>query len=92
MYYTGIYKEILPMERIVYTDSLSDGEGNVLSPTEMGMPAGSPATMDVTVTFSHEAGKTTVTVSHVGSGEGADYAAMGWEQAFDKLAGVLAKA
>ena len=92
MYYTGIYKEILPMERIVYTDSLSDGEGNVLSPTEMGMPAGSPATMDVTVTFSHEAGKTTVTVSHVGSGEGADYAAMGWEQAFDKLAAVLAEA
>ena len=92
MYYTGIYKEIVPMERIVYTDSMSDAEGNVMSPTEMGMPAGSPTSMDVTVTFAHAGGKTTVTVSHVGSGEGADHAAMGWEQAFDKLAAVLAEA
>ncbi len=92
MYYTGIYKEIVPMERIVYTDSLSDAEGNVMPPSAMGMPEGSPESMDVTVTFAHEDGKTTVTVSHVGHGEGADYAAMGWEQAFDKLTAVLAGA
>jgi uncharacterized protein YndB with AHSA1/START domain len=92
MYYTGTYKEIVPMERIVYTDSLSDAEGNVMSPTEMGMPEGSPESMDVTVTFAHEDGKTTVTVSHVGYGEGADQAGMGWEQAFDKLTAELAEA
>ncbi len=92
MYYTGTYKEIVPMERLVYTDSLSDAEGNVMSPTAMGMPEGSPETMDVTVTFAHEDGTTTVTVSHLGHGEGADYAAMGWEQAFDKLTVVLAEA
>jgi uncharacterized protein YndB with AHSA1/START domain len=91
MYYTGVYKEIVPMERIVYTDSLSDAAGNVLSPDEMGMPAGSPGNMDVTVAFAFKDGKTKVTVSHVG-GEGADYAAMGWKQAFDKLAEVLAEA
>lgn len=91
MYYTGIYKEIVPMERIVYTDSLSDAEGNVMSPTEMGMPEGSPEIMDVTVTFAHKDGKTTVTVSHVGHGEGADYAAAGWEQALEKLTAVLAQ-
>ena len=92
MYYTGIYKEIVPMERLVFTDSLSDAEGNVMSPSEMGMPEGSPGTMDVTVTFAHEDGKATVTVSHVGFGEGGDYAAMGWEQAFAKLADMLAEA
>lgn len=92
MYYTGEYKEILPMERIVYSDGMSDAEGNAISAQAMGMPDGSPDSMDVTVTFSHKDGKTTVTVSHVGVGEGADYAGIGWEQAFEKLADVLAKA
>lgn len=90
MHYTGSYKEINPMERIVYTDSLSDEKGKVLSPTVMGMPEGTPESMDVTVTFLHEDGKTMVTVSHVSSGP-EDRAGMGWEQAFDKLAAVLAK-
>lgn len=87
MYSTGIYKEVVPMERLVYTDSFSDAEGNVTSPAKMGMPG----TMDVTVTFVHADGKTTVTVSHVGYGAGAEHAGMGWEQAFDKLAAVLAE-
>jgi len=89
MYYAGVYKEIVPMERIVYTDGFSDSEGNEISPAEMGMPADSPSSMDVTVSFTHEGGKTTVTVSHVGGGKG-DHAAMGWEQAFDKLGSFLA--
>jgi uncharacterized protein YndB with AHSA1/START domain len=92
MYYVGYYKEIVPMRRLVYTDSLSDAEGNVLSPSEMGMPEGSPSSMDVTVTFSHADGKTTVTVSHAGYGEGADRAGAAWEQAFDKLSAVLVEA
>jgi len=54
MYFTGIYKEIVPMERIVYTDSMSDAEGNLMYPSVMGMPEGSPASMAVTVTFAHE--------------------------------------
>jgi uncharacterized protein YndB with AHSA1/START domain len=86
MYYTGSYKEIVPMERLVFTDSMSDAEGNV-----MGMGEGMPESMDVTVTFEHADGKTTVTVSHVGYGPNAEYASMGWEQAFDKLTTVLAK-
>lgn len=92
MHYTGTYKEVVPMERLVYSDSMTDAEGNVMPPTAMGMPEGSPESMDVTVTFSHDEGKTTVTVSHVGYGEGADHAGKGWEMAFDKLAAELAKA
>ena len=78
------------MKRIVYSDSMADAEGNLMDPVMKGMPEGSPMTMDVTVTFSHEDGKTTVTVSHVGQGE-KDYAGSGWEQAFEKLADVLAQ-
>jgi uncharacterized protein YndB with AHSA1/START domain len=90
MYYTGSYKEVVPMERLVYTDSMSDAEGNVISPAAMGMGEGMPEVMDVTVTFVHSDGKTTVTVSHVGIGDSAEHAGMGWEQAFDKLTSVLA--
>ena len=86
MYFTGSYKEVVPMERLVYTDASSDAKGNV-----MGMGEGKHESMDVAVTFVHAVGKTTVTVSHVGSGDGAEYARMGWEQAFDKLTVVLAK-
>ena len=86
MYFTGSYKEVVPMKRLVFTDSSSDAEGNV-----KGMGEGMPESMDVTVTFVHTDGKTTVTVSHVGYGPGAEYAGMGWEQAFDKLTEVLAK-
>jgi uncharacterized protein YndB with AHSA1/START domain len=86
MYFTGSYKEVALMERLVFTDSMSDAEGNV-----MGMGEGMPEFMDVTVTFVHADGKTTVTVSHVGYGASAEHAGMGWEQAFDKLTAVLAK-
>ena len=86
MFFVGFYKVIEPMERLVFSDAMSDAEGNIL-----GMGEGMPESMDVTVTFVHEDGKTTVTVSHVGYGPNAEYAAMGWEQAFDKLSRVLAK-
>jgi uncharacterized protein YndB with AHSA1/START domain len=81
MYFTGIFKEIVPMERLVFSDSMSDADGNAL-----GMGPGMPEQMEVTVTFEHLDGKTTVTVSHMGD-EGAS---MGWEQAFEKLASMLA--
>ncbi len=87
MYFTGTYKEIVPMKRLVFTDSFSDAEGNLMPNAMVGIGEGKPEIMDVTVTFAHAGGKTTVTVSHVG----AEHAAMGWEQAFDKLAAILAK-
>ena len=83
MYFTGVYKEVAPMERLVYSDSMSDPEGNV-----MPAPEGMHGTMEVTVIFAHAGGKTTVTVSHAGN----EQAGMGWEMAFDKLSAVLAQA
>ena len=79
------------MKRLVFTDSFSDAEGNVMSHAMMGMDEGMPEIMDATVTFVHADGKTTVTVSHVGYGASAEHAGMGWDQAFDKLAVVLTK-
>ncbi|MEK6221409.1 MAG: SRPBCC domain-containing protein [Chloroflexota bacterium] len=93
MFTTGTYLEIAPMERLVYSDSMSDAMGNERTAEvmeKMGMPAGKAPSMDVTVAFEHADGKTTVTISHAGSGEGGKQAGMGWEQALEKLEATLA--
>ena len=49
MWFTGEFLEVVVNERLVYTDSMSDEHGNVLSAAEAGMPAGHPTTTQVTV-------------------------------------------
>ena len=88
MWTTGEYTEIVPNERLVYTESPADENGNVVSPSAMGMPDGYPATTEVTVLLEDLGGRTKMVMTHAGmpadSGAGG-----GWEQAFDKLAGHL---
>jgi uncharacterized protein YndB with AHSA1/START domain len=85
---TGIYKEIIPMERIVFTDSFADAEGNVVPATYYGMSPDFPLEMLVTVTFEDFDGKTKLTLKHVGMplGETSEQAGAGWNESFDKLA------
>jgi uncharacterized protein YndB with AHSA1/START domain len=40
MWFTGEYREIVERRRLVYTESMSDEDGNVLSPADVGMPEG----------------------------------------------------
>jgi len=88
MWTTGEYVEIAPTERLVYTESPADENGNVVSPSAMGMPEGYPATTEVTVLLEDLGGSTKMIMTHAGvpasSGAGG-----GWEQAFDKLAVLL---
>jgi uncharacterized protein YndB with AHSA1/START domain len=90
---TGVYKEIVPHERIVTTDSFADADGNVVSSTEYGME-GVPLEMLLTVTFEDLGGKTRMTLLHEGlpAGEHREGASMGWSTSLDKLAAVLADA
>jgi len=85
MWTTGEYTEIVPNERLVYTESPADENGNVVSPSTMGMPDGYPTTTEVTVLLEDLGGRTKMVMTHAGvpadSGAGG-----GWEQAFDKLA------
>ena len=85
MWTTGEYTEIVPNERLVYTESPADENGNVVSPAVMGMPEGYPATTEVTVLLENLGGRTKMVMTHTGvpadSGAGG-----GWEQAFAKLA------
>ena len=48
---TGVYKEIIPMKRIVATDSFADSEGNVVSASYYGMSGDWPLELNVIVTF-----------------------------------------
>ncbi len=39
MWFTGEYREVVENERLVYTESMSDEDGNVASPSGMGAEA-----------------------------------------------------
>jgi uncharacterized protein YndB with AHSA1/START domain len=84
MWFTGEYREVVTNRRVVYTESMSDADGNVLSPSDLGMPAEHPTTTEVTVEFTDNAGRTTMVMTHVGVPPGSPGAA-GWAMAFDKL-------
>lgn len=88
MWFTGVYKEITRPSRLVYTESMCDADGVIVSPQSMGMPEGHPDITEVIVELSEAGGKTTMTLVHVGVPEGSAGAG-GWTQAFDKLAAAL---
>ncbi len=83
MWSTGEYTEIVPNKRLVYTDSPCDENGNIMSPQDMGMPEGYPATTEVTIVLEDLGGQTKMTLTHSGVPAGA---ADGWTQAFEKMA------
>jgi uncharacterized protein YndB with AHSA1/START domain len=85
MWFTGEYREVVENERLVYTESMSDEHGNVVSPSDMGVPAGHPATTEITVELEDLGGRTKMVMTHAGVPEHSP-GATGWAMAFDKLA------
>ncbi|MCE8429666.1 MAG: SRPBCC domain-containing protein [Candidatus Methanoperedens sp.] len=83
---TGVYREIVPLERIVCRDSFADKKGNVVPATDYGMSADIPLELQVTLTFEEHDGKTKMTLKHVGIPEGqmSDLTEVGWNESFDK--------
>jgi len=91
-YSTGVYREIVPLQRIVYTDSFADENGKVVSAAHYGMGEDFPLELLVTLTFEdYEDGKTRFTLRHAGmpEGENSEMAGLGWNQSLDKLAETL---
>lgn len=84
----GIYREIVEPERIVYTDTFADAEGNPVPPSYYGFSEGHPSETLVTVTFTEQDGRTTLTLQHSirESVEEYEGAQQGWNEMFDKLA------
>jgi len=89
----GIYREIVKPERIVFTDSFADEEGNPVPATHYGLSPDYPAEMLVTVMFAQHEGRTKLTLQHVGIPSGAEHDSCeaGWTQSLDRLAEHLAK-
>ncbi len=87
---TGEYRQIVPRAMIVYTDSFSDSEGNVVPASHYGMPGDWPSEMLVTVTFEEVGGRTKMTLRHDGIPPDAmSDCENGWSGSFDKLAEIL---
>lgn len=90
MWFIGQYQEITPPNRLVYTESMCDAEGNIMKPEDMGMPPGAPEVTEVSVSLQSEGSQTVMVMVHKGvpagtPGEG------GWMQAFDKLEAALSQ-
>jgi len=89
----GVYREIVLLEKLVYTDSFSDEDGNIVSATHYGMSPDFPLETLVTVTLEDEDGKTKMTLKHTDlpAGEMSEQTGAGWNESFDKLAKSLRK-
>jgi len=89
---TGVYREIIPMERIVCTDSFADAKGDVVPAVYYGMSRDFPLERLITVTFHEHEGMTRLTLKHTGIPvTDSENAKTVWNGSFDKLAEYLAK-
>ena len=97
MWSTGIYREIVPMKKIVVTDSFADEEGNVVPGSYYGLPGTMPMETNITITFEEYppagGGKTKMTLAYQSAegieGKMLEDMTQGWNQSFDKLAASL---
>lgn len=91
---TGFYREVSEPERLVFTDSFADADGNLISGAVYGMDE-LPLEMLFTLTLD-ELGpmQTRMTLHHSGmpAGEHRDMAIQGLSQSFDKMAVAIANA
>jgi uncharacterized glyoxalase superfamily protein PhnB/uncharacterized protein YndB with AHSA1/START domain len=88
---TGVYREIVPPERLVCTDNFADEKGNLVPASYYGMPGDWPPELLITVTLEEVGAKARMTLRHDGipAGKMREDCIAGWNQSFDKLAEVL---
>lgn len=88
MWFTGEYKEVKAPFQLVYTESMCDEDGNILSPQSMGMPEGHPDVTEVIIDLSEVEGGTLMRLTHIGVPADSGGAG-GWTQAIEALAALL---
>ncbi len=91
---TGVYREIVPQEKIVATDSFADEKGNVVPASHYGMSGDWPLETETTFIFEDQDGKTKFTIKSPQvegiSATDRDNMEQGWNESLDKLAEYLA--
>lgn len=87
----GVYQEIAPPERLVFTDAFADKTGKYVPASEYGMAGDWPMELLITLDFQEREGKTEMALRHFGipEGEMKEMTKAGWNQSFDKFAAVL---
>jgi len=89
MWFTGEYVEVDNPSRLVYTESMADENGNVLSAAEAGMPDGHPMITHVIVELEPSGDGTKLVLTHAGVPADSP-GAQGWNMAIDALGDHLA--
>lgn len=84
MWFVGEYRVVEPPTRLVYTESISDADGNVVPPAEMGMPEDHPDVTEITVELEDLGDRTRLVMTHAGIPADSP-GAVGWGMALDKL-------
>jgi uncharacterized protein YndB with AHSA1/START domain len=88
MWFVGEYREVIENKRLVYTESMSNQNGDIIDPADMGMPPGHPITTEVRVEMEAVGGRTRLLLTHVGIPADSP-GAIGWAMALDKMAAHL---
>lgn len=93
MYTTGTYKKIVPMERLEFTQCMSDKDGNVIDPTQVGMPADFPKEVRTTIVFKPKGNLTELVITEYDwpVSQMSVYSYAGMHQSLDKLSSSLAR-
>lgn len=89
MWFVGEYLLVDAPTRLVYTESMSDADGNVVSPASLGMPGDHPEVTEITVELEAIDGRTRMVMTHAGVPADSQ-GATGWNMALDKLEALLA--
>ena len=92
-YTAGVYKKIVPLKLIEFTQSLADKDGNRIDPITMGMPADFPNEIPSALAFKRVGNKTELTATEYDwtAGQMADMSESGLKECLDKLAELLAR-
>ena len=90
MWFSGEYREVVENKRLVYTESMSDENGNRSSAPDMGMAEGHPTRTEVRVELHDLGDRTKMVLTHVGVADDSPGAA-GWAVALDRLAAQVAE-
>jgi len=92
-YTAGVYKKIVPLKLIEFSQSLADKDGNSIDPAKMGMPPEFPKEIPSALEFKRVGSKTELTVTEYGwtAGQMRDLSESGMKECLDKLAEALAK-
>lgn len=93
MYSSGLFKEIIPHEKIVVTDYFSDKEGNKIEPSKEGQSTDFPDEMNATILFEDlGSNRTKLTIIYPQPENEAQFEAMiksgmkeGWMSSLDKF-------